>query len=152
VPRLLTFAASHRGIRGMSEQPESGTSIPPSQPPTLTTAGAIAADEKTMGMFAHLSALAGYIIPFGNIIGPLIVMLVKKDQSAFVVDQAREALNFQITIMLAVILSIALMFCVVGFFILPVLGIVNIVFIIIAAIKANGGEPYRYPMTLRLVK
>ena len=105
-----------------------------------------------MGMFAHLSALAGYIIPFGNIIGPLIIMVMKKGQSAFVEDQARESLNFQITVMIAVIISVALMFCVIGFFILPVLGIVNIVFIIIAAIKANGGEPYRYPMTIRFVK
>ena len=137
----------------MNEQPESGTA-PPSSPPvtTSTTPGAIVADDKTMGMFAHLSALAGYIIPFGNIIGPLIVMMMKNGQSAFVEDQAREALNFQITIMIAVLISIALMFCVVGIFILPVLGVVNIVFIIIAAIKANGGEPYRYPMTIRFVK
>jgi len=108
------------------------------------------AEEKQWAMIAHLSALAGFIIPFGNIIGPLIVWQVKKDMP-FVDEQGKEALNFQITVSLAAIVCFILMFIVIGALLLPVLGIAAIVFTVIAAIKANGGEHYRYPVSWRLV-
>jgi len=109
-------------------------------------------DERTMGMLCHLLALCGYVIPLGNIIGPLVLWLIKKDEMPFVDDQGKESLNFQITMTLAMIVS-ALLICVaVGMVLLPVVAVIDLVFIIIAAIKANAGERYRYPICLRLIK
>ena len=114
-------------------------------------------------MFAHLSALlgafvTGWIGGWGWFLGPLIIWLVKKDTMPFVNDQAKEALNFNITIAIVFVILTILGFVTlgVGFFIaLPlmiIIGIVALVFIIIAAIKANEGVAYRYPFALRLIK
>jgi len=103
-------------------------------------------------MFCHLSALAGYLIPFGNIVGPLVIWQIKKNEFPLVDDQGKEALNFQITVALAAIVCFLLMFVVVGIFLLMALGITNLIFIIIAGLRANQGESYRYPFSLRLVK
>ncbi|MDD5260476.1 MAG: DUF4870 domain-containing protein [Methylacidiphilales bacterium] len=108
--------------------------------------------EKQLGMLCHLLALAGYIIPFGNIIGPLIIWQVKKGESSFVDDQGKESVNFQITVTLAAIVAVILCFLLIGFVLLPVIGIADLIFIIIAALKANEGVAYRYPYTLRLIK
>ncbi|ADO72469.1 DUF4870 domain-containing protein [Stigmatella aurantiaca] len=108
-------------------------------------------DEKTWGMLAHLSALVAGIFGF-PFLGPLIVMLTKGKESKWVESHAKEALNFQITATAAIWISAALMLCVVGFLLLPVIGIAALVFTIIASIKANNGEMYRYPATVRLVK
>src|SRR5262249_28940561 len=121
---------------------------------------AVSKDERTWGMLSHLSALVGYfVIPFGNIIAPLIIWLVKKDQSQFVSDQAKESLNFQISLMIyaivGTIICLILMLVVIGVFLLIALGaalyIGGIVLTLVAAIKANEGTPYRYPLTIRLV-
>ena len=109
-------------------------------------------EEKTWGLFAHLSALAGFIIPFGNIVGPLIVWLIKKDQMPFVNDQGKESLNFQILISVLLVVSIALMCVVVGFFTTPIIAIVAIIFEIVGAVQAQKGIAYRYPFNLRLIK
>lgn len=107
---------------------------------------------KTWGMIAHLSALAGYVIPFGNIVGPLVVWQMKKTEIPFAADQAKEALNFQICVMVLLLICIALMCVVIGFFLLPVVGIGSLVFMVLAAIAANKGEYYRYPFSIRLIK
>lgn len=107
---------------------------------------------RTWGMIAHLSALAGYVIPFGNIIGPLVVWQMKKTEIPFAADQAKEALNFNITVTVLIIICLALMCVVIGFFLLPVVGIGALVLMILAAVAANKGEWYRYPFTVRLVK
>src|SRR5262249_27012764 len=109
------------------------------------------ADERLWAMFAHLFALAGYFVPFGNVIGPLVVWLVKKDSSRFVDYHGKESLNFQINIILYVAISIPLIFCVIGIFTMIAAGIYGLIMIIIAAIKANSGEYYRYPFTFRIV-
>jgi uncharacterized Tic20 family protein len=103
-------------------------------------------------MFAHLSALAGLIIPFGNVLGPLIIWQIKKNEFAFVDDQGKEALNFQITVAIAGIISVLLMLILIGFLLIFAVGLAALVFCIIGGIKANEGERYRYPFTLRLVK
>jgi len=111
----------------------------------------------TMAMLTHLLAFCGVIgIPFGNVLGPLILWLVKKNDHPFIDDQGKESLNFQITVMIGVVslvvLSlIPLVFCLTLPLILAI-GVTAIVFVIIAAIKANEGEKYRYPFTLRLIK
>ncbi|MEH6785144.1 MAG: DUF4870 domain-containing protein [Alcanivorax jadensis] len=109
-------------------------------------------EERSLGLACHLLALAGLVVPFGNILGPLIMWLVKKDESAFVDDQGKEALNFNITISIAGFIAFLLMFVVIGGLLLPIIGIFWLVMTIIAAVKANGGERYRYPLTIRLIK
>lgn len=113
--------------------------------------GMMSKEEKTMGMVCHLAALAGLVIPFGNIVGPLIVWLLKKDTMPFVDEQGREALNFQITLGIGAIIGIVLTFIFIGVFVLLAIYVLNIVFPIIAAIKANDGISYRYPFALRIL-
>ena len=112
----------------------------------------VSADERQWGMIAHLSALAGFIIPFGNIAGPLIVWMIKKDAMPFVDDQGKESLNFQITVTIAAIVAAVLIVFLIGFLLLPAVGLAALVFTVIAGIKANEGVAYRYPFTLRLIK
>jgi len=108
-------------------------------------------DERMWAMLCHLSAFAGYLVPFGNIIGPLVIWLIKKDQYAFVDDQGKEALNFQISITIWAAVAVVLCFVIIGIPLLIAVLIFSVVMTIIAAIKANGGEYYRYPLTIRLV-
>ncbi len=109
-------------------------------------------ESRMWAMLAHLSALSGFVIPFGNIIGPLIIWLVKRDEMSFVNDQAKEALNFNISMTIYGLISAVLILVIVGFLMLAVLGVAWLVFAIVAAVKANEGIAYRYPLTLRLVK
>ncbi|MGB3311175.1 MAG: DUF4870 domain-containing protein [Nodosilinea sp.] len=109
-------------------------------------------ESRMWAMLAHLSSLSGFIIPFGNIIGPLIIWLVKRDEMSFVDDQAKEALNFNISMTIYGLISAILIVVFVGFLMLAVLGIAWLVLAILAAVKANEGVAYRYPLTLRLVK
>ena len=108
-------------------------------------------DERNWGMFAHLSALAGAVFPFGSVIGPLVVWLLKKDEMPFVDDQGKEALNFQITMAIALVLCFALMFVLIGVLLLPLVIIFDLVMIIIGTVEANKGNRYRYPFALRLI-
>lgn len=107
--------------------------------------------ERTWGMLCHLTALGVFIFPLGNIVGPLIVWLIKKDESPFVEDQGKESLNFQISFTIYCVLSAILIVVVIGIFLLIALGILFIILVIIASIKANEGEKYRYPLTIRLI-
>ena len=109
-------------------------------------------DANMWGMLCHLSALAGFIIPFGNVIGPLVVWLIKKNEIPFVDDQGKESLNFQIMVSIAMLISAALIVVCIGAILLPLIGIAALVFVIIASIKADNGEQYRYPFNLRLIK
>jgi len=121
------------------------------------------AEEKQWAMFAHLSALAGALVSSmfggcGTWIGPLIIWLIKKDTMPFVAAQAKEALNFNITV--SAIFLVLTIFTVITFGIgalltVPVMllvGIAALVFTIIAAVKANEGVDYRYPFSIRLIK
>lgn len=103
------------------------------------------ADEKTLGMLSHLLAI------FFGFLAPLIIWLVKKDESAWVAEQAKEALNFQITVFIGFVGCFILSFVFIGLLLMPVLGIYNVVMLIIATIRANEGKAYRYPYTLRLI-
>lgn len=107
----------------------------------------------TIAMLCHLSSLILYLgIPFGNVLGPLIFWLVKKDEFEFVDDQGKEALNFQITVSLAMIASGILCIILVGLPLLFLILIVNFVMTIIGAVAASKGERYRYPFVIRLVR
>ncbi|MFC2160542.1 DUF4870 domain-containing protein [Acidobacteriota bacterium] len=108
--------------------------------------------ERNLGMVCHLAALVGFIIPFGNIIGPLVIWLLKKDESEFVNDQGKESLNFQITVTILAIVSGILIIIVIGIVLLILVAIFSLVMIILASIKASEGEKYRYPLSIRLIQ
>jgi uncharacterized Tic20 family protein len=113
----------------------------------------VSKDARMWAMFCHLAGLAGYIMPVaGNIIGPLILWQIKKDEYPFVDEQGKEAVNFQISMSLYALISIPLFFVCIGPFLLAAVGIVDLVLLIIATIKANNGEHYRYPLTIRFIK
>lgn len=108
-------------------------------------------DERTWGMLAHLSALTVLITGIG-VLGPLVVWLIKKDQYPFVNDQGKEAINFHLTMLIGMAISLPLMCVGIGFITALIIGLIELVFSIIAAVQANNGVLYRYPLTLRLVK
>ena len=130
--------------------------IPPLQPVTPTAAES---STRAWEVLCHLSAAAGFIVPFGNIIGPLIVWLVKRGESLGVDAHGKESLNFQIswTIYGAILgaLTAALWIILIGFLFVPVLIIGFVAWVIltvIGAVKASNGQLYRYPLTIRLLK
>ena len=108
---------------------------------------AVSSDDRTMAMLAHL---LGILTAF---IGPLVIWLINKDkpEKAFVNDQAKEALNFQITVTIAYIVASALSIILIGLLLIPVIMIANLVLCILAGLKANEGVAYRYPFALRLI-
>jgi uncharacterized Tic20 family protein len=115
-------------------------------------------DARKWVMFCHLAGLAGYVMPIvGNIVAPLIIWQIKKDEHSFVDEQGKEAVNFQISMSLYALIGIAvcLITCV-GAVLIPVVaivvGIFDLVFLLIAAVKANSGRHYRYPLTIRFIK
>jgi len=112
-----------------------GTETDPGYVPT--------SDERTLAILSHILCLVVWLF------GPLIIYLVKKDESSYVAAHAKESLNFQITI---AILGIIFIISIVGIFLLWLLGLVATVLIIIATIKASENKLYRYPFSIRLIK
>lgn len=105
-------------------------------------------EDRTIALLTHLSGIiAGFIVP-------LIIWLINKDKAekSWLNDQSKEALNFQITIAIAYVACIVLSVIVIGGLLMPVVWIVNLIFCILAGVKANSGEAYRYPFALRLIK
>lgn len=109
-------------------------------------------NEKQWGMLVHLASLAVFVgIPLGNIVGPLIIYLIKKDEYEFVADQGKEVLNFQITWSLIFIVSIILIFVGIGVLMLIGFGIAWLVLTIVGTVAANKGQYYRYPFTIKFL-
>ncbi len=133
------------------EMPSSPEPEAPSAAPDASAEG-LSKDAKMFGMLCHLAALAGFVIPFGNVIGPLVIWLIKKDEFPFVDDQGKEALNFQITMAIAGVICIALAFVLIGLILAPLLFLAWVVLTILGAVKANNGEKHRYPFAIRLIK
>ncbi len=116
-------------------------------------------DARMWGMICHLAGLGGLIpiVPIiGSVIGPLVVWQIKKDEFGFVDEQGKEAVNFQISMLLYLLVSailwIPLSFFCIGAVIPVAISIVDLIFLLIAAVKANDGEHYRYPLTIRFIK
>jgi uncharacterized protein len=122
--------------------------LPPNPPPPKPFSQN---DERMWAMLAHLSSLAGLVIPLGNIVGPLIIWQVKKNESSFIDDQGKESLNFQITMLIAGLIAALLCLVLIGFLLLPIVAIFWLVMTIIGGVNANNGVTYRYPFALRLV-
>jgi uncharacterized Tic20 family protein len=108
-------------------------------------------DERMWGMLCHLSALSGLIIPFGNLIGPLVVYSLKKDEYTFVADQGKESLNFQISILIYLMISGIAVLLLVGIFFLLFVPFIAIILTVLAGVRANDGEYYRYPFCIRFI-
>lgn len=120
--------------------PEAGA---PSRPP---------AEARTWAMLCHLSGLLGYLFPLAHIFGPLVVWLLKGERYPLVDDQGKEAMNFQITFSIYFLLAGLLVLIVIGFALLGILVVFHFIVVIVAAVRAKGGEAYRYPLTIRFIK
>jgi uncharacterized Tic20 family protein len=112
-------------------------------------------DARMWAMFCHLGGLAG-LIPmtpvFGSIIAPLVIWQIKKDEFEFVDEHGKEAVNFQISILIYALAAGLLCFVCIGLVLLPVVYLLDLIFLLIAAVKSNNGEHYRYPLCIRFVK
>jgi uncharacterized protein len=149
----------------MNDPLEAPVSPPPPPPPAGPPESPLGPtqEERQWAMFAHLSALLGGLFTsalggWGTFIGPLVIWLVKKDTMPFVDDQGKEALNFNITVAIALLALVILTIVTLGIGALIavplgiIIGIGWLVVTIIAAIKANEGQAYRYPVAIRLIK
>ena len=109
--------------------------------------------DRTWAMLCHLSALSMYIgIPFGNILGPLVIWLIKRDEFPFVNEQGKESLNFEISMTIYFFIAGFMILVLIGIVLLPALFITQLVLVIIASVKAGDGESYEYPFTIRFLK
>ncbi len=110
-------------------------------------------DVRTWNVLCHATALAGFFVPWaGHILGPLIVWLAKRSDSPEIDEYGKESLNFQISMLIYNVIAGVLCLILVGFIILVILHILNLVLVIVASIQASEGKFYRYPMTIRLIK
>lgn len=109
-------------------------------------------EERTWAMFAHLSALGGHVVPFGHIILPVVIWMIKKDQFPLVDVEGKEAINFQISVTIYGVISLILFLAVIGIFLLIAVYVFAVIAVIIGAIKTYQGESFRYPLTIRFLK
>jgi uncharacterized protein len=105
-------------------------------------------DERLLAVLSHILA----IVPGIGIFGPLVIYLLKKDDSGFVAANAKESLNFQLTIIIAYIVSFILIVVLIGIFLLWIIGILNLILVIVASIRASENKIYQYPFNLRLIR
>ena len=109
--------------------------------------------ERMWGMLCHLTALTAFAgIPFGHLLGPLVVWLMKKNESPFVDEQGKESLNFQISMTIYLIISGILTFVFIGVIFVGILVITELVLVITASVKINNGESFQYPLNLHFIK
>ena len=110
-------------------------------------------DVRTWNVLCHATALAGFFVPWaGHILGPLIVWLAKRNDSPEIDENGKESLNFQISMLIYNVIAGVLCLVLIGFIILVILHILNLVLVIVASIQTSEGKFYRYPMTIRLIK
>ena len=127
------------------------TSYP--QPPLTPATVSTVANVRTWCAFCHASALLGVIFHFpGHLLGPLIIWLAKRDDAVEIDAHGKEALNFQISMLIYNIVAAVFCIVLVGFAFLAILWVLNAIFVIIAAINASDGKFYRYPMTIRFIQ
>jgi uncharacterized Tic20 family protein len=110
-------------------------------------------DVRTWNVLCHATALAGFFVPWaGHILGPLIVWLAKRSDSPEIDENGKESLNFQVSMLIYNVIAGVLCLVLIGFILLAILHILNLVLVIIASIQTSEGKFYRYPMTIRLIK
>jgi uncharacterized protein len=105
-------------------------------------------EDKTMGLITHISGI------FTGFVGPLVIWLINKDKTGkeWLIEEAKESLNFQITVTIAYLICTVLMFVLIGMLLFPLVWIAAIVLSIMGGLKAKDGIAYRYPFALRLIK
>jgi hypothetical protein len=108
-------------------------------------------EENKWAMWAHISTFSNALVPLGNFLGPIIIWQLKKNESEFVADQAKEALNFQISLIIYALISFLCIFIFIGVFMIIGLILFSLIIVIVAGVRANNGEYYRYPMCIRLI-
>jgi uncharacterized Tic20 family protein len=135
-------------VSKMAEEEKTENAPEPAQeaPPPEAAAPQASQDARNIAMLCHLLGL------LTNFLGPLILWLIKKDDDAFIDKQGKEALNFQLTVLIASIVAGISVFLCIGAILIPVVLVCDIVFSIIACVKSSKGEDYRYPVSIRLIK
>ena len=129
-----------------ASQPPPGSPPQNPQPPALR-------QDRTLDATCHFLSFAGLIgIPFGNILGPLVLWAIKKDEMPSVNEHGKESINFQISMTIYTIIAGLSIFILIGIVLLPAIIVLNLVLVIIAGVKAANGEFYRYPLTIRFIK
>jgi uncharacterized Tic20 family protein len=120
--------------------------LPNTQPPPLR-------QDRTLDATCHFLSFAGLIgIPFGNVLGPLVLWAIKKDEMPSVNEHGKESINFQISMTIYTIIAGLSILLAIGIVLLPAIIVLNLVLVIIAGVKAANGEFYRYPLTIRFIK
>ena len=117
------------------------------QPASLQTP-----DQRQMGLFLHLSQLAGFVIPFGGIILPVVLWQTQKEKMPALDAHGKMVVNFMLSVLIYAIVSVVLMFVLVGFLTLLAVAVIHIIFPIVGAVKANNGELWEYPLTIKFLK
>jgi uncharacterized protein len=110
-------------------------------------------EARTWAVLCHASALIGFFVPWaGHILGPLIIWLIKRGEFPEIDEHGKESLNFQISMLIYNLIAAVLCLVLIGFFILGILHILNLVLVIVASVRASEGKLFRYPLTIRLIK
>lgn len=113
--------------------------------------GEVTSDERTWAVLVHASALAGFVVPFGNILGPVLVWAIKRDESQFVDENGKEAVNFQITWTFLLVAAAFTLLVGIGLLLLPLVALAWLVLVVVAVLRASEDQVYDYPLTLDLV-
>lgn len=108
--------------------------------------GPVAESDRLLAVLAHLLTLVT------SFIAPLVIYLLKRNESYYVTDHARESLNFQLTLIIAYVVAFFLMFLVIGILLLPLIGLVHMILVIVATVRAADNQLYRYPFTIRFLR
>jgi len=139
----------------MQPKPQAMTDNPFVVPPQTADSGdPVPKDpnDKNLGLLCHLLALTAFVIPFGNVLGPLVLWLVKRADSPFLDALGKEAVNFNISWLIYGLVAALSIFVLIGFLLAPAVLIAWLILVVIAAIKASEGKIYRFPLTIRLIK
>lgn len=108
-------------------------------------------DERTWAILVHASAFAGLFVPFGNVLGPLVVWLIKREESEFVDENGKRALNFQVTWTVIIVLALFSLLVGVGLVLVPLVALAWVILVVVATVRASENEVYDYPLTVDLV-